>query len=98
MLTLFWDEENGGLFMTGEDAEKLPFRSKDVHDGAIPSGNSVAAQNLLYLAELTGNRKLEEKAQQLFRAFGREIVDYPDITKTVPFVLEYQSINNQASA
>jgi uncharacterized protein YyaL (SSP411 family) len=37
----------------------------------------VAAQNLLYLAEFTGNIELEEKAQQLFRAFGREIVDYP---------------------
>lgn len=77
MLELFADEEHGGFFMTGIDAEKLLTRTKESYDGAMPSGNSVAAMNLLQLSALTGNLTLEEKAEQLFRAFGGDIKSHP---------------------
>jgi len=77
MLELFWDGEKGGLFLVGQDGEKLLGRTKEIYDGAIPSGNSVAAMNLLRLAAITGNHVLQEKAQGLFRAFGGEIWDNP---------------------
>ncbi len=48
---LYWDEEGGGYFYTSKDHEVLLARSKRATDGAMPSGNSVAAANLLYLAE-----------------------------------------------
>src|SRR5439155_11193581 len=54
LLTLFWDEEGGGFFTTGHDAEALIVRSKDVFDGATPSANSVAAVALHRLAALVG--------------------------------------------
>jgi uncharacterized protein YyaL (SSP411 family) len=47
LLKLFWDEENGGLFIYGSDREQLIARPKEVYDGAAPSGNSVAAYNLI---------------------------------------------------
>ncbi|WP_306811065.1 thioredoxin domain-containing protein [Irregularibacter muris] len=50
MIELFWDEEKGGLFFNGKDAESLLFRPKDIFDGAMPSGNSVATLNFLKLA------------------------------------------------
>ncbi len=56
--TLFWDDENGGYFFSPDDGEKLLVRQKEVYDGAIPSGNSVAALNLLRLARLTGRTDL----------------------------------------
>jgi len=62
MITRFWDEKQGGFFQTSADEKDLIVRSKDVYDGAIPSGNSVAAMNLLRLHRMTGNADLEDKA------------------------------------
>lgn len=72
MLRLFWDEEHGGCYFTATDNEQLLARPKEIHDGAIPSGNSVAAFNLLRLAHLTGSASLQEKAETQLRAFAGE--------------------------
>ena len=48
---LFWDEQGGGWFSTtGKDPSVL-LRMKEDYDGAEPSPNSVAALNLLKLAQ-----------------------------------------------
>lgn len=77
MLKHFWDKKNGGLFMTADDGEKLLVRSKDIYDGAIPSGNSVAALNLLRLARMTGKTDYEKKADELMKAFSGAIEKGP---------------------
>lgn len=77
MLGLFWDDARGGLFFNGKDSEELIIRSKEIYDGAIPSGNSVAALNLLKLARLTGDITLSEKAEQLFSAFAESVSSHP---------------------
>ncbi|HEX9058897.1 MAG TPA: thioredoxin domain-containing protein, partial [Clostridia bacterium] len=73
MIDLFWDNKNGGFFVYGNDSEKLIARPKEIYDGATPSGNSVAAYNLVRLSRLSGRHELEEKAQNLFEAFGESI-------------------------
>ncbi|MCH7859197.1 MAG: thioredoxin domain-containing protein [Candidatus Marinimicrobia bacterium] len=70
MLDQFWDDEGGGFFFTADDGEALLVRHKDIYDGAIPSGNSVAAMNLLRLGRMTVNPALEERAAALGRAFS----------------------------
>ncbi|MCL2018980.1 MAG: thioredoxin domain-containing protein [Oscillospiraceae bacterium] len=50
----FPDNDNGGFYLTPSDGETLIIRPKETHDGAIPSGNSVMAMNLLDLNLLTG--------------------------------------------
>jgi uncharacterized protein YyaL (SSP411 family) len=50
-IELFGDEKAGGFFFTSKDHEALFARGKNPVDGAQPSGNSVAAANLLYLAK-----------------------------------------------
>ena len=70
MLEHFWDEADGGLFMTADDGEKLLVRGKDVYDGAIPSGNSVAALNLVRLSRITGKTGYEERAAGIMKAFS----------------------------
>jgi uncharacterized protein YyaL (SSP411 family) len=91
LLKLFWDEENGGLFIYGSDREQLIARPKEVYDGAAPSGNSVAAFNLIRLARLTGQSGLEEKAHKLFKAFGTSIqvspTGYSFLLSTLLFAL-----------
>jgi len=66
----FADAERGGFFTAPDDGEALLFRHKEVYDGALPSGNSVAAWNLLRLARLTGRAELEDDARRTLSAFG----------------------------
>jgi uncharacterized protein YyaL (SSP411 family) len=77
MLKYFYDEEKGGLFLYGSDSEQLIVRPKDVYDGAMPSGNSVAAMNFLKLGRLTGDPDLENKAYEQLKAFGGIIESHP---------------------
>jgi uncharacterized protein YyaL (SSP411 family) len=48
----FADQQHGGFFFTSDDHEVVIARVKDPVDSALPSGNSVMAENLLYLAEV----------------------------------------------
>jgi len=73
----FWDEEKGGFFLYGSDAEELLSRPKEIYDGAIPSANSVAMLNLLRLARLTGDKTLEEKAVSTMNYFAGSIRQMP---------------------
>ncbi|MEE4270510.1 MAG: thioredoxin domain-containing protein, partial [Thermoanaerobaculales bacterium] len=70
--SLFRDTDNGGYFFTAADNETLLVRQKEVYDGAIPSGNSVAARNLLRLARLTGREELATRADEIFAAFAAD--------------------------
>jgi uncharacterized protein YyaL (SSP411 family) len=53
----YLDKQNGGFFFTSDDHESLLARGKNPMDGAQPSGNAVAAQNLAYLFSATGNKE-----------------------------------------
>jgi uncharacterized protein YyaL (SSP411 family) len=64
------DEENGGFFYTSNDHEKLFARAKDQYDGAQPSGNSVAARNLVRLWVKTGDERYRALAEKTFKAFA----------------------------
>jgi uncharacterized protein YyaL (SSP411 family) len=78
-LKQFWDETNRGFYFAGDDAEKLLVRKKEVYDGAIPSGNSVMMLNLIRLARITGDVKLENKANLISRTFSSQITRNPNI-------------------
>jgi hypothetical protein len=69
----FWDAENGGYFLTGVSSEVLLTRPRPDYDGALPSGNSVAAFNLLRLSEFTLDDGFRQRAQRLLVAFGETL-------------------------
>jgi hypothetical protein len=77
MIALFWDEENGGFYFTSKASAEGILRRKEVYDGAVPSGNSVAMLNLLRLAVLTGNSAYEDLANRMSRAFSAEAKETP---------------------
>ena len=60
----FSDEKNGGFYLYGAENESLILRPKDDYDGAIPSGNSLMAWNLVRLSQLTGDEEYGRKAQE----------------------------------
>jgi uncharacterized protein YyaL (SSP411 family) len=89
MLSHFWDEQNGGLYITADDGEKLLVRSKEIYDGAIPSGNSVAVYNLLRLAHMSGKTDYIEKAEGIIKAFSDPVKQYPAGHSQLMVALEY---------
>jgi uncharacterized protein YyaL (SSP411 family) len=66
----FWDERGGGYFFTSHGHEALIARMKSNEDGAIPSGNSMAALALVRLARLTGRSDYREKAGRLLSSYA----------------------------
>ena len=73
----FGDEANGGFFLSAAGRTDLLVRSKEVYDGAIPSGNSVAALLLIRLGRITGDASLEEESERTMRAFAAELTAGP---------------------
>jgi len=89
MLDLFRDEEKGGLFFYGKDGEELLARPKEIYDGAMPSGNSVAAYNMLKLSRITGDQSFEEHAQGIFNAFAGEVILHPSAHSFLMAALQF---------
>ena len=90
MQRLFWDEEAGGYYFYGVDGEELIARPKEIYDGAMPSGNSVAAFNLFRLAAMTGQEKWEKLASQTLDAFAHQINKYPRAYTYFLMAVEWQ--------
>jgi uncharacterized protein YyaL (SSP411 family) len=65
----FEDREKGGFFSSAEGDPSLVMRMKDDYDGAEPSGNSIAAMNLLRLAQITNRLEYREAAERTVLAF-----------------------------
>jgi uncharacterized protein len=70
---LFLDEEGGGYFSgTGQDASIL-LRMKENNDSAEPAASSVAALNLLRLAQIRDEKHWYERAEKTIAAFSPQI-------------------------
>jgi uncharacterized protein len=73
MLAHFWDEGEGGFYFTPDNSRDVISRIKEFYDGAIPSGNSMAAFNLTRLAMITGDITIMKKAAAIWRAFSGSV-------------------------
>ncbi len=77
MIARYWDEEGGAFFFTAHDHERLIVRKKMTQDGAIPSGNSMAALGLLKLAKLSGEEEFRTRGEGVLRAFSEYLERAP---------------------
>ena len=77
MVTKFWDDKNGGFYQTKNSEAAMP-KIKQLYDGATPSGNSVALQDLLWLSRLTDEPTYNTMAVQMTRTFAQEIEGAPE--------------------
>jgi uncharacterized protein len=62
----YTNAENGGYFLTADDAEGLVVRPGATYDDATPNPSAVAAANLVKLAALTGEEGFRARAEALF--------------------------------
>ncbi len=74
MFARLWDEK-GGLYFEEEGIEGI--RLKESYDGPTPSGNSVAAMNMVRLSEITVRQEFKERASKIFSAFSKKIESDP---------------------
>jgi uncharacterized protein YyaL (SSP411 family) len=74
---LFGDPAAGGWFTAAEDHERLLVREKPTHDGAEPSGASIAVQNALRLSAFTGDPRWRDRAERALRLYARTLEEQP---------------------
>jgi uncharacterized protein len=63
---LFWDESSGAFFDTPGTDPSILVRLKELYDGAEPTGNAIAALNLLRLSHMTGRSDWRSMAERMF--------------------------------
>jgi hypothetical protein len=90
MIEEFANEENGGFYFTSSCGETVLLRRKEVYDGAVPSGNSVAALNLLRLSSMTGDENLWKRADALFDAFSGQVGQIPAMYNQLLQALDFE--------
>ena len=77
MVDRFLDANRGGFFFSAAGKADLIVRQREVYDGAVPSGNSVALYNLVRLARLTGRPDYEKLVSDTASAFSRQVASQP---------------------
>jgi hypothetical protein len=85
MLIDYEDKDNGGFYLS---LSAEPARLKESYDGPTPSGNSVAALDLIRLSELTGNNGYRQAAEKGLRFFADELQTRPSAHTTMLMALE----------
>ncbi|MES2155777.1 MAG: thioredoxin domain-containing protein [bacterium] len=76
-LDAHFSDPAGGFFGSPDDGENLGVRRKEAYDGALPSGNSVAAFALHRLGLLTGDARWTQLADRTLEAFAAQLADHP---------------------
>jgi uncharacterized protein YyaL (SSP411 family) len=78
VLDVFYDEKEGFFYFTGNEAESLIARKKEIFDNVIPSSNSMMARNLFHLGSLTYNDTYLERAQSMVAKMAKLIPQEPE--------------------
>ncbi len=76
LLESFFDETRGGFYPYSTEGEQLITRTKEAYDGAMPSGNAVAALVLSRLARLTGEERFRAAKERQLRYLSGAIRGY----------------------
>ncbi|MDA1001061.1 MAG: thioredoxin domain-containing protein [bacterium] len=90
MRVRYWDAESGAFFFTSNDHEELIVRKRTAQDGAIPSGNSMAALGLMRLGVLTGEAKFSGMAAEVIRAWGQYLDQAPGAFHMMLVALDFR--------
>jgi uncharacterized protein YyaL (SSP411 family) len=87
---LFYDANGGGFFDTSGKDQNLLLRTKEDYDGAEPTGNSIAALNLLRLGQMTNNQQWKSTAEQTLAAFSQRLTQRPESLPQMLVALDFK--------
>ncbi len=73
----FADCENGGFYLSEPNSMELFINPKETYDGAIPSGNSVMAYNLVRLHQITEKDEYKELLEKQIAFMSAKTHEYP---------------------
>lgn len=76
-ISLFFDKNASGFFLNGSKNEALIMRPKETYDGAMPSGNSIMAYNLLRISHYYEIASYDSHAGQQLQFMITEAAHYP---------------------
>ena len=86
---LFFDEKNGGYFSTSGKDASVVLRMKDDNDSAEPAASSIAALNLLRLAQFRDDKQLDERGRKTIDAFGPTLSHFASAMPQMLVALDY---------
>jgi len=86
---LFWDNKNGGYFTSTGDDPSILLRLKEDNDNAEPAPSSIAALNLLRLAQMRDAKELRERARQTIAAFAASLNHFPSAMPLMLVALDF---------
>jgi len=75
----FWDNNEGGFYFSSNTKQDLIIRSKESHDSAIPSSNSIALSIFNDLFKITSEIKWRDYADRLVRFYSEAVTQYPSM-------------------
>ncbi|HNK27389.1 MAG TPA: thioredoxin domain-containing protein [Ferruginibacter sp.] len=77
VLTYFADKSTGYFFFTSNDQTDVILRKKEVYDGAMPSANSIMAENLQYLSVVFDKPDWLDLSVKALNGISKAVVEYP---------------------
>ncbi len=72
----FWDDATRAFYDTASDHERLVTRPREPTDTALPSGNSLAVELLLRMAELFDDRSMRGRAEAVLESLAAPMAQY----------------------
>jgi uncharacterized protein len=86
---LFWDDKKGGYFTSTGDDPSILLRLKEDNDNAEPASSSIAALNLLRLAQIRDSKDLRGRAQKTIAAFAATLDHFPSAMPQLLVALDF---------
>ncbi|MCH5278908.1 MAG: thioredoxin domain-containing protein [Christensenellaceae bacterium] len=72
-----FSDDAGGFYLYSNDSETLIVRPKETYDGAIPSGNSLMAYNLVRLSLITSDESYASMVERQLNYIAADASHYP---------------------
>src|SRR5205809_5016669 len=88
---LLFDGKNGGYSSTSGKDESVVRLMKEHMDSAEPAASSVAAHNLLRLAQIRDKKQWEERAEKTISAFRTTLSRFPSAMPQILVALDFSS-------
>src|SRR5438552_16212998 len=88
---LFLDNKSGGYFSTSGKDISVVLRMKDDNDSAEPAASSVAALNLLRLAQIRSEERWRERAEKTIGAFQPTLSRFPSAMPEMLVAIDFSS-------